>query len=84
LKANKNLEVSRVKINNKMTTFWETMLLLTLKRQDFKQFLLKNCSIWSGSGSESGSGTGIETFPKSEPRDPQNCQKGIATFVTLP
>jgi hypothetical protein len=60
-----------------MTSFWLTMLLLTLKRQDFIDiFCEKLCNmVWSSSGF----GTGTETFPKSEPEPqkmtvPQYCQ----------
>jgi hypothetical protein len=49
-------ETKSEKILNERPTVWEIMQLLTFKRQDFVQIF--SC----------GSGTGIKTFPTSEPQ----------------
>jgi hypothetical protein len=46
---------SKKKIKNERSTFWETMLLLTLKRQDFLQIdiwfsCIASLSQWGGGG----------------------------------
>jgi hypothetical protein len=45
-----------------MTSFWQTMLLFTLKIQDLYDIFVKNCVIWFSFSS--GLGAGTETFPK--------------------
>jgi hypothetical protein len=51
-----------------MTTFWEAMLLVLLKRQDFVQFYFNSAEKWMryrigyGTGTGNGTGTAINHY----------------------